>query len=138
MSRQLALTLALISCGGAPDVDTTPGSTARSSDEAPVTYPDGLTPEILQGVCDDPCAGPMSQLTLMRDSHGGLQRIVYTGDIDQCSHVTTVWYDVQGRPLLTLDDHPVERDEATRIAERIQAVEDGLTKRERLNCPQAP
>ncbi len=98
-------------------------------------FPADLSKDLFRKVCNEPCAGPQS-LQLLRDGDGQLKRLVYSGDLMLCSHVMTIWYDLDGNSLLALSDKPVSEEVAKTNRQKIKAVEAGLVMAERIDCPQ--
>jgi len=98
----------------------------------------GLSQSLMDMLCSRSCAGPRS-VTLLRDDKQHLGRILFKGDLGQCSHVSWIWFDPDGTERLSLDDRPVGSEErAAENRRRRDALQDGLTKSEVLDCPVIP
>ncbi len=85
----------------------------------------GLEAAAVVRSCAVPCAGTES-LTLFRDASGAVQRVRFRGDLQQCSHVATVWWDAAGNQLLVANDKPKSEEALAAHAKAVAAVEAGL------------
>jgi hypothetical protein len=63
---------------------------------------------------------------LFRDASGAVQRVRFRGDLQQCSHVATVWWDAAGNQLLVANDKPKSEEALAAHAKAVAAVEAGL------------
>lgn len=98
----------------------------------------GLSQPVMDMLCTQSCAGPRS-ITLLRDADHNLGRILFKGDVGQCSHVSWVWFDPDGTERLSLDDHPVGSEEQAAENARLRGeLQAGLLESERLDCPVQP
>ncbi len=122
----LALFLA---CGG-PTEAPTPAEPARPA------LPEGVTPELYDRMCAQPCSG-RGAVTAWHDDAGALALIVYQGDLARCSHVTKVWHDARGEVLLSLDDRPATPEEADANRAKIAEIQEGKRESRVVDCPGA-
>ena len=84
-------------------------------------------------ICAGPCAG-LSAITPWQDPAGELALLVYQGDLGQCAHRMTIWYDPTGSKLLALSDKPVYPEQAAAHGEQIAALQTGLTEGAPIYC----
>jgi hypothetical protein len=130
-AHSYATVVALLLLQGCPS----PAQPTQSPAEAASALPAGLSEAVLDKVCQMPCPGPGS-VTLLRNADKELSRILFRGDLEQCSHVSWVWFDVDGKERLSLDDRPVENNGQAQKNARLRGeLEAGLTEAEHLDCP---
>lgn len=84
--------------------------------------------------CAEPCGGKGS-VTPWRGATGEIQRVSFTGDRSQCSHVVTVWWDPTGGELYRATDKPMVPADTAALAKRLDALRSGVTAGAPLDCP---
>jgi len=80
------------------------------------------------------CAGPFAAIEVWNDTHGAPRRLVLTGDLSQCSHVSTRVYDEQLKELWAAGDRPVSVEDADARTKEREAVFAGMTRATSATC----
>jgi len=134
-------TIILIACGGS----VTPSSAPEPVVAEAVTVVEpvaaaaepmmDLSEALWDQACANSCPGPRS-IELWRNEQGEIGRVLFKGDLMQCSHVMHVWYDTAGNELFSASDRPIGSvEEGARIRQTLIDIKAGYAEAETLSCP---
>lgn len=116
------------------------GGSKSSDAELPAPdadLPTDPSPEVIAKVCAAPCAGDFARIEVYRDDEGRVARLIFNGDLEDCSHPPQVYFDAAGEETATIPEEPIEpgSQRATELLAKRDAELEGLNKAETLACP---
>lgn len=96
----------------------------------------GVFRPLAESCCRDEqrCAGPNARVSFWSDPAGAPRRMVWSGDLNRCSHVMTWVFDERGTELLANSGKAVSPERAEALRAEWDALFAGLRESPAMTC----
>ncbi len=92
--------------------------------------------DILKKICSGSCSGTMANVAVLADKNGTVKYYRFTGSLQSCSHPPSVIYDLKGKVVTSMSEHPVNPIDQvqTKTIKKWQSFLKDLTETKMMWC----